>query len=42
MDNKTTRKLTTVALVIMLGTIPVHTPVDGFAQGQSATKVLAL
>ena len=42
MDNKTTRKLTIVALVIMLGTILVHTPVIGFAQGQGATKVLRI
>ena len=42
MDNKTTKKLTMVAIVIMLGTILVHTPVNGFAQGQSATKVLRI
>ena len=42
MGNKTTRKLTIVAIVIMLGTILVHTPVIGFAQGQSTTKVLRI
>lgn len=42
MDNKTTKKLTMVAIVIMLGTILVHTPVNGFAQGQGATKVLRI
>jgi len=42
MDNKTIRKLTIVTLVMMLGTILVHTPVNGFAQGQSATKVLRI
>jgi len=42
MDNKITRKLTIIALVIMLGTILVHTPVIGFAQGQSTTKVLRI
>src|SRR5215470_10694604 len=42
MDNKITRKLTIVALVIMLGTILVHTPVNGFAQGQNTTKVLRI
>jgi NitT/TauT family transport system substrate-binding protein len=42
MDNKTTRKLTIVALVIMFGTVLVHTPVNGFAQAQSATKVLRI
>jgi len=42
MDNKTTRKLTIVAIVIMLGTILVYTPVIGFAQGQSTTKVLRI
>jgi NitT/TauT family transport system substrate-binding protein len=41
MDNKTTKKLTIVA-VIMLGTILVHTPVIGSAQGQGATKVLRI
>ena len=39
MDEKATRKLTIVALVILLGTILVHIPVIGFAHGQSANKI---
>ena len=42
MDKKATKKLTIVALVIMLGTILVHTPVIGFAQAQGANKILGL
>ena len=42
MDKKATKKLTIVAIVIMVGTILVHTPVNVFAQGQSATKILRI
>ena len=42
MDNKATRKLTIVALIIILAAILVHTPVIGFVQAQSATKVLRI
>ena len=42
MDNKTTRKLTIVALVIMLAAVLVHTPVKVFTQAQSATNVLRI
>ena len=42
MDKKATKKLTMVALVIMLGTILVNTPVIRFAQGQSAAKILRI
>ena len=42
MNNKTTKKLTIVALVIMLSTLLVHTPVIGSAHGQGTTKVLRI
>jgi NitT/TauT family transport system substrate-binding protein len=42
MDNKATRKLTIVALIIILAAVLVHTPVIGFVQAQSATKVLRI
>ena len=35
-------KLTIVAIVIMLGTILVHTPVIGFVHAQGATKALRI
>src|SRR3989442_9098575 len=42
MDNKATRKLTIVALIIILAAVLVHTPVIGFVQAQSATKVVRI
>ncbi len=40
MDIKVVKKLTIVALAIILAAVLVHTPAIGFAQAQSATKVL--
>lgn len=42
MDNKTTRKFTLVVLVIILAVVLVQTPVIGFAQAQTATKILRI
>jgi NitT/TauT family transport system substrate-binding protein len=42
MDNKATKKLTIVALIVILAAVLVHTPVIGFVQAQSATKVLRI
>jgi sulfonate transport system substrate-binding protein len=42
MDKKVVKKPTIVALIIILAAILVHTPVIGFVQAQSATKVLRI
>lgn len=42
MDNKTTRKLTITAIVIILAAVLVHTPAIGFAQAQGTSKVLRI
>ena len=42
MVKKATRKLTIVPLVLTLAVVIVHTPVIGYAQAQSVTKVLRI